>query len=126
MPERLIAAYGLEAQKLGALSVFCDRENIRLRAVSPAEADCTVGMLCGLTNEPPAPVCAEPPSGECLVFSGFDRQGLNDAVNSLRAGNIKVALKAVCTPHNCGWTLAALIAELEKEHAYMSGKGGAK
>ena len=68
--------------------------------------------------------CAAP-QDECMVFAGFDRTELNSLLDSLKGSGIRVPLKAVLTPHNAGWKLCDLIAELKKEREYMTG-GGAK
>lgn len=65
------------------------------------------------------------PQDECMVFAGFDRTELNSLLDSLKSSGVRVPLKAVLTPHNAGWKLNDLIAELKKEHEYMTG-GGAK
>ncbi len=124
-PERLIAAYGLEEAKLRELSLFCDRESIRLRAVLPQEADCTVMQLISGTL-PAESICREPPQAECLIFAGFDRPALSETVDALRAAGLRVALKAIATPSNIGWKLSDLLAELAREHEYMAARGGNK
>ncbi|MBR6871899.1 MAG: DUF3783 domain-containing protein [Ruminococcus sp.] len=124
-PAKLIAAYGLSPERLQALSLFCDREGIKLRSIGPAEADCTVGYLCGSSTTPGAE-CTDAPAGECLIFAGFDRPELSEAVSGLRQAGLSVPLKAVCTPHNQDWTLRSLMAELAREHARMTGNGGSK
>lgn len=123
---KLIAAYGLGEDKLSALAAVCDKENIILRPVGEHEAGCTVGYLCGHGGALPTGEVHEPAKEECLIFSGFDRQSLSDVVDKLRKAGAAVALKAVCTPSNRSWTLSALLRELAAEHAYMTGKGGAK
>ena len=124
-PSRLIAAYGLGEQKLSALSLFCDRENIKLRSVSLGEEDKTVGELCRPAEVKAVTAPAEQ-GRECLIFSGFDRKSLSETVDALRRADIRVTLKAVQTPSNNGWSLRALMDELVKEHEYMTSRGGAK
>lgn len=123
---KLIAAYGLDDIKLNALAQVCDREGIILRGVEPREAGCQIGYLCGFGGFMPAADCSEPPAGECLIFSGFDRSLLSKAVDALRKAGAAVDLKAVCTPSNQSWTLGALMTELAKEHEYMTGRSGAR
>ena len=123
-PSKLIAAYGLGGQKLSALSLFCDRENIRLRPVAEGEEDKTVGELCRPAENNAVPASDEQ-GRECLIFSGFDRKSLSETVDALRRADIRVTLKAVLTPSNAGWTLRALMDELAKEHEYMTSRGGA-
>ena len=123
-PIKLIAAYGLDEKKLASLSLFCDRENIKLRPVYAGEEVLTAGELC----RPAGQVQSSAPgqAGECLIFAGFDRAGLSQTVDALRQKDIRVALKAALTPSNAGWTLGALLQELAREHEYMSARGGAK
>ena len=121
--KKLIAAYGLDDGRLSALSLFCDREGIGLRPVSAEETGRTVGEI--LSSVALGYTKAED-AAECLIFSGFDRQSLAEAVNGLKAAGIRVNLKAAATPSNLGWTLSALTAELAKEHEYMTSRGGAK
>ena len=123
-PSRLIAAYGLGEQKLSALSLFCDREDIKLRPIRAGEEDKTAGELCRPAEDAaPAPAGQE---GECLIFSGFDRRSLSETVDALRRADIRVTLKAMLTPSNSGWTLRSLLTELAREHEYMTSRGGAK
>jgi hypothetical protein len=123
---KLIAAYGLDDTKLTALAEVCDSADIKLRGVEPREADCQVGFLCGFGGFVPVPDCSEPPEGECLIFSGFDRNALSKTVDALRKNGAAVDLKAVCTPSNQSWTLRALMTELTKEHEHMTGRYGQK
>ena len=123
---KLIAAYGLDENKLTALAKVCDREGIILRGVEPRECGCQVGFLCGFGGFAPAADCFDAPEGECLIFSGFDRSSLSAAVDALRREGAAVALKAVCTPSNRSWTLKALMGELAKEHEYMTGRADPK
>lgn len=123
---KLIAAYGVEGEKLAALRVVCDTEGVALRIIEPARAGCRIGFLCGFGGFEPAPDCAEPPAAECLIFSGFDRASLTRTVDLLRRSGAGVELKAVCTPTNQSWTLIDLLTELAKEHEYMTKRGGAE
>ena len=122
-PKRIIAAYGLGEQKLSALSLFCDRENICLRPVTESEADMTVGEIL---STPGGALSAHAGETECLIFSGFERQSLTGTVGGLRAAGLSIPLKAAATPSNVSWTLKALLAELRREHEYMTSRGGAK
>lgn len=123
---KLIAAYGVTGEKLAALERVCESEGITLRLVEPREAECQIGYLCAFGGFEPAGDCQDPPTDECLILSGFDRTSLTRTVDLLRRSGAGVELKAVCTPSNQSWTLAALLAELAREHAYMTGRGGAE
>ncbi len=118
---KTIAVYNFPDNKLTALAEVCKRENIVMKQITPFQANCQVGLLCGLSGfVAPADGCENPPQTKCVIFSGFDRKGLDgaiDAVNSVE----RSALKAICTPTNKMWTLTELISELEREHLYMTG-----
>ncbi|MCR5122220.1 MAG: DUF3783 domain-containing protein [Ruminococcus sp.] len=60
---------------------------------------------------------------ECLVIAGFGRDELNELLDSLRETGVRIPLKAIYTPHNSAWSFKELIAELKKEHEYMT-RGG--
>lgn len=60
---------------------------------------------------------------ECLVIAGFERGELNELVDSLRETGVRIPLKAIYTPHNSAWSFKQLIAELKKEHEYMTSGG---
>lgn len=123
---RLIAAYGVMDEKLAALGAVCESEDIALRIIEPREAECRIGFICGFGGFEPAADCGEPPVGECLIFSGFDRTSLTRTVDLLRKSGAGVELKAICTPSNRSWTLRELMTELAREHEYMTGRGGAE
>ena len=54
---------------------------------------------------------------EVLVFIGFDDAKLDSFLRTYRSLGVKpVALKAVSTMHNAGWTIFELIEHLKEEH----------
>lgn len=109
-----------EAKKAQILAL-CRTLHFSARAFTDKEADCTVGALAGL----PTAGKAETPSAghdlpEVLIFSGDAGEALDLFLAAYRKAGIEpIALKAVVTPHNTGWTVRALVAELEKERAAM-------
>lgn len=117
-----IAAYNLDAGKLAALEKICADRKIKLRIISKSEANCQIGLLCGFKGfAAPQQECENPPSEECLVFSGIDRRTLESILPELKGAGVYVPLKAICTPSNQSWTLSALITELSKEHKALNG-----
>ena len=107
-------AVSAAAESFGAEAVFTDD------AVTP---------VCSLLGDGEAAAEGEKgdnaaPSEECLLIAGFDRQPLSDLVDLLRETGVRIPLKAVYTPHNREWSFTQLVAELKKEHEYMT--GGAK
>ena len=99
------------------------RMGIRIRNVSPAQVNQTVGYLAGVPgfeenkDAGEAPVIGE----EMMVLKQFSNRRLDELLLNLRkAGVPRIALKAVLTEHNCGWTFYALYHELREEHEKMS------
>lgn len=101
-----------------ALRRVCAVQGVRFRPLSLADCGQTVGALVGLsgyerTDETDAPAIEE----EVLILHRFDGRTIDRFLAALRkAGIPKIALKAVVTEHNAGWTLAALRTELCREH----------
>lgn len=56
-----------------------------------------------------------------LVLYGFGERKLNEMLNQFRKAKVPpIALKAVLTEHNCGWSFYELYQELRQEHEKMS------
>ena len=56
-----------------------------------------------------------------LVLHGFGERKLNEMLNQFRKAKVPpIALKAVLTEHNCGWSFYELYQELRQEHEKMS------
>lgn len=100
-------------QKLGELL------QIGIKSVSPLQTGQTIGYLAGYSGfaekksqflEVPPPV-----GEELLILDGFSRERLDLVLKMLKESGVYVELKAVVTPHNIGWTLGALYAELCRE-----------
>ena len=87
-----------------------------LEAVEVAEADFAhpVGYLLGLEGFSPAEG-EERFEDEMLVMEQLS----SPLLDTLRAANATVALKAVVTEQNKGWSSAALCRELRREHEAM-------
>ncbi|MEG1857851.1 MAG: DUF3783 domain-containing protein, partial [Pseudoflavonifractor sp.] len=91
---------------------------IAVRQVAPREVTQTVGYLAGLPGYSARPAPLVPPriAAPMLVLSGLMDLRLDEALAALRRANLTIPHKAVLTPTNAGWTLAALYEELDKEH----------
>ena len=58
---------------------------------------------------------------EVLVMKGFTSRQIDDLLLGIRkAGLPKIALKAIITDQNAGWTFYHLYEEIKKEHEAMS------
>ena len=123
-----------------------------IRNISPQQVNQTVGMLVGVpgfeektdatadtleankTNadalssaNPAADTVKASPSQsipeEVLVLHQFSEQRLDALLHALRKANVRIALKAIVTEQNCGWTFYQLYEEIRQEHEKMHQNG---
>ena len=80
-----------------------------------------LGYLLGFSGFAPSGKEKQSVDSPAVFFSGVDGKELNEILAQMRQDGIRIDLKAVCTAYNQSWTLADLIQELAKEHAYMNG-----
>ena len=73
------------------------------------------------TDQPPQSI-----ENPMAVFSGIDGTELNALLGEMRACEIRIDLKAICTPHNRSWSMKELEQELLSEHRYMNGGKGSE
>ena len=84
----------------------------------------TIGCLAGMPGfqeqenaSAPLPVIPE----QMLVMKDFTSSRIDTLLYQLRkAGVPKIALKAIVTEHNCGWSFYKLYEELKEEHRLMT------
>lgn len=123
---KLILAYNFDSKRLQALKILCMMLKTRLRPVERREMLQPVGYLAGV---PGVEAAAEEYDGgearqEMLFLCGFDRPSLDRLLQGIRRSQLKnVALKAMLTEHNVGWSGLKLIGELSEEHTYMTAQG---
>ena len=104
------------------------RMGIRIRNISPQQVNQTVGMLAGVPGfeEKADAVKASPSQSipeEVLVLHQFSEQRLDALLLALRKANVRIALKAIVTEQNCGWTFYQLYEEIRQEHEKMHQNG---
>ena len=108
-----------------ALADACRAEGLTLTPVTPADTGRTIGSLCGGPGPASAPTIeADHPAA--LIMNGLDRSRLDSFLTRLRAGGVSIPLKAMVTPTNQGWTLAALLAELVREREAFAARAAAE
>ena len=108
-----------------ALADACRAEGLTLTPVTSADTGRTIGSLCGS----PGPASAPALTGDwpaALIMNGLDRSRLDSFLTRLRAGGVSIPLKAMVTPTNQGWTLAALLAELVQEREAFAARAAAQ
>lgn len=112
----------LETARRAVLSL-----GMSFRPVAAWELTQTVGFLAGLPGQKAAPRPLLPPGAEApvMVLSGISRVRMDALFAAMRKEGVPPPdRKAVLTPTNAGWTLAALYEELGREHKAMHGNGG--
>ena len=108
-----------------ALADACRAEGLALTPVTPADTGRTIASLCGGPGAASAPAI-EANYPAALIMNGLDRARLDSFLTRLRAGGVSIPLKAMVTPTNQSWTLAALLAELEQEREAFAARAAAK
>lgn len=113
-PCALVWNYSETEPGFAALADACRKAGLTLIPVIPAQAGLTISRLCGGPGPAEAP---ETPADfpAALIMNGLDRARLDSFLKELRAGGVSIPLKAMVTPTNQSWTLAALLAELVRE-----------
>ncbi|MBQ9686230.1 MAG: DUF3783 domain-containing protein [Oscillospiraceae bacterium] len=95
------------------------RLGIQCQSVAAEDFGAPVGYLLGLTGYARGGECAERFTDEMLLMEDLRGGQLNAFLDALRTARVPVALKAVVTEHNVGWSSLRLHEELKKEHAAM-------
>ncbi len=115
----LVLGYG---DQEAALRAVLTQHGLRVRIVNPDEMHETIGYLCGLPGFSAAQSHPAGAVSPMLVFYGLPGDQLHPLLAAIREAGITVqSLKAVVTPTNAGWTLAALLQELRQEQQVMQG-----
>ncbi len=100
------------------------RMGIRIKNIGPEQTHQKVGYLAGLEGfeeEPEGPGEALPAiPEEVMLLYGFSGSRLDALLKQLRKNKASVALKAVLTQTNCGWSFYQLYEEIREEHQMMS------
>jgi len=119
MPTLLLC--NIPPHKRAKLQVLALRCACRVQAVPPDRFGDTLADI--LSGAAPSGGAAEPFTEELLVMSGLSDRQLDALLAGLRRQKVGVALKAVVTPTNVGWTVQELYAELCREReAFAAGR----
>ena len=123
MSEAMILSYIKSQKKAEQLQRFCERLQLHNIQIMQQDLGKELGELCGIYKgsrgtHAPVPLFYQMP--EILVFSGIPENMLDLVLAEYRKEGIEqIALKAIVTPHNIGWTVYELSSELAKEHEAM-------
>ena len=96
---------------------------IDARRVAPEDYAHPIGYLLGLEGFSAGEDAAPPFDAEMLLMHDLSSAQFSGFLDALRRSRSTVALKAVATEHNIGWSSAALCRELQQEHEAMRRAG---
>ncbi len=100
------------------------RMGIRIKNIGPEQTNQKVGYLAGLEGfeeESAGPGESLPAiPEEVMLLYGFSGDRLDALLKQLRKNKASVALKAILTQTNCGWSFYQLYEEIREEHQMMS------
>ena len=120
-----VLCFQLSKEKEQAVGIVCRKLGIRQRKVTGGEYNQKLGYLAGIDgfNKEPGASVKGALSGEMLVFSGIDSDGVDAFLAAYKeTGAAPIGLKAILTPHNVFWSVEQLYQELMKEHVLFQGK----
>ena len=115
-----VLLYNISAEKLKKIRVILLRLGLQGRVVTAVEFSLPVGQLAGLEGLSPAESAQEGAEEtfreEMMVMCGLPSTVFSAFLNALRQNRCPVALKAVLTQTNAGWSSVRLHRELAAEH----------
>lgn len=98
---------------------------LKVRLLTAADLGTTMEALCtGRHTGGEAAPAPDVPERPAMIVSGLrhDNGDLGQFVDEVRRGGAVIPLRAMVTPTSRGWTLAALLAELNREHEHVGGQ----
>ena len=118
-----VLLYNISADKLKKIRVILLRLGLQGRVITPEEFSLPVGHLAGIEGLSPAEKAQEDAEEafreEMLVMCDLPSPVFSAFLNALRQNRCPVALKAVLTEINAGWSSVRLHRELAAEHEAM-------
>ena len=110
-----ILMYNIAPKKSAGIKLLCSQLGIGYRAVEPGDFGLPIGCLLGISER----IEPKPDSSfddELLFLVDIQGDMFGIFLNMLRKRGLSVALKAVKTDTNIGFTSYELITELKAEH----------
>ena len=98
---------------------------LKVRLLTAADLGTTMEALCiGRPTGGEAAPAPDVPERPAMIVSGLrhDNGDLGQFVDEVRRGGAVLPLRAMITPTSRSWTLAALLAELNREHELVGGQ----
>lgn len=115
-----VLMYNIESKKAMKIKLLCHKLNIGFREVEKGEFGLKLSTLLGLDDDKTVAPGSDFDE-EMLYLSDFYGAMLNIFLNQLKRQKTPVALKAVKTDANIGFTSYELYREISEEHRLMQG-----
>lgn len=120
--ERKLLLYGLTPEQTNKMEMLAQSLFMEACPLEEESLDRQVGALAGFpgfdrdwrAKERPAL-----PQEACMVMAGLSSKELDGLLAGMKREGIIIPLKAVVTAANQSWSLARLMAELDKERAAL-------
>ena len=111
-----VRLYGFTEGEAEVLLSFFQSVRMPAALIAPEDTEETVGALFQLPGFSLKKTKGAVSEEKLILFSGISGKELERLLEALHQARLgENTLKAVVTPHNCQWTLSALILELTKE-----------
>lgn len=105
-----------DAKKRSILTILTGLK-IKGREVLPQDQGKSIGDLLGDTGDAlPSSAPIKPFRDEMLVLHALSEKQMDRLLREIRSQGASVAIKAVTTPVNIGWSAADLFGALKQEH----------
>lgn len=118
-----VLLYNISGEKLRKIRVILIRLGLQGKIVSEEEFALPMGQLAGIEDVSPAQALQEDAGEtfreEMIVMCSLPSAQFSAFLNALRQNRCTVALKAVLTETNAGWSSLRLHRELAAEHEAM-------
>lgn len=119
----MILEYNLDKPQKLKLMFACAQLKIACHSVPREDYNQPIAALAGMRKRLPDSFEGEGFTDEMLVMVNFTGPLLNAFLNALRQNHaMRIALKAVMTPHNADWDSVRLHDAILKEHIAMHQK----
>ena len=119
-----VLLFNIAGDRRRKLRFLLTKLGIPCREIAPERQASSLGELCGREGFDAAEDCGAPFSGEMLVMDSLSSFQFSALLDAMRREKLTVALKAVVTDTNLGWSAQRLHSELSAEHEAMRRAAG--
>ena len=127
VPKAVCYKLGDDTPKGSAVQQILTRHGIGIVPVTEKDLNRQIGEIIGAAGFDSAAQTGEQSERESLtepflLMCFFTKKLLDEVLADMKQAGVYIPLKGMLTGTNIGWKLGDLIAEISKEHAYMTGQ----